>query len=351
VVIRIVQALMSVFTAFFVYLLTQKITKKNAYFKNIPLISFGLTLLCPFLILFVSILFSETLFSFLIVLSVLFFIYAMDGPTKYYFYSGIFIGLAFMTRPVIFAFPICMGFAFFFANHSNPKKFLIRIGVYLLPFFTIWGIWIARNYIAFDRFIPMTAQDGVFLLVGTYPPNRYENDLPTEAKKETGTFVFIPESERIEVVKNMRKKAFQRILDYPFQYVLYCIQRIPILWFSSYSHYISINEEFGCLLKNFTKNWYNNIKNMQLLTIKFFLLLINIFYLITGAIGMLLLSKKWSTVFPLYILIFYFTLIHLPLGFANARYVIPIYPFFLIFCSFGMFYIFQKFKREKIGIF
>src|SRR3989338_699026 len=336
--IRIVQTVLSMITAFLVYLIAKAIIKKNDTLSTLPIVSFVLTLLCTFLILFVSILFAETLTAFLITLSLLLFLYGIyENKLIFYFFSGISIGLAFMTRPEVFAFPIILAATHLFINlHKITVR---RIATYLLPFFLIWSIWIARNYFAFNKFIPITAQAGIGLLVGTYPPNRYIKDFPKEVAGEYSKVRFIPEKERVDVVLDMKRRAFQRILKHPLQYIGFCIQRIPILWISSYTHYIGIYDTLSNIFNDIKikiKEHKSFFREGWLVLIKVTLYLFNIFSVVLGILGMFLLGKKITYTYPLYITVIYFTLVHIPLGLASPRYVIKILPIFLIFSSVGV---------------
>lgn len=348
--IRIVQAILSMITAFFVYLIAKVIIRKNDTLSTLPLVGFILTLLCPFLIIFVSILFAETLTAFLITLSLLLFLYGIyDNKLIFYFFSGISIGLAFMTRPEVFAFPIILAAAHLFIN---PHKITVRhIATYLLPFFLIWSIWIVRNYFAFNKFIPITAQAGTGLLVGTYPPNRYIKDFPEEVAEEYSKVRFIPEEERVDVVLDMEARAFKRITEHPLQYIGFCIQRIPILWISSYTHYIGIDDTLSDMFNNIKikiKEHKSFFREGWLVLIKVNLYLLNIFSVILGILGMFLLGKSLTYTYPLYIAILYFTLVHIPLGLASPRYVIKILPVFLIFTSAGGGCLYYWFKRHSL---
>ena len=349
--IRIVQTVLSMITAFLVYLIAKAIIKKNDTLSTLPIVSFVLTLLCPFLILFVSILFAETLTAFLITLSLLLFLYGIyENKLIFYFFSGISIGLAFMTRPEVFAFPIILAATHLFINlHKITVR---RIATYLLPFFLIWSIWIARNYFAFNKFIPITAQAGTGLLVGTYPPNRYIKDFPKEVAEEYSKVRFIPEEERVDVVLDMKRRAFQRILEHPLQYMGYCIQRIPILWISSYTHYIGIDDTLSNIFNDIKikiKEHKSFFREGWLVLIKVTLYLFNIFSVVLGILGMFLLGKKITYTYPLYITVIYFTLVHIPLGLASPRYVIKILPIFLIFSSVGVAYLYYWFKRHSLN--
>lgn len=341
VIIRIVQAILSIATAFFVYFIAKKIIRDGKP-DYLPISSLAFALLCPFLILFVSILFAETLDAFLVTLSLLFFIYGIHEEKKYlYFLSGLIMGLSFMTRPEACFLPVLLSAVFFFANLKDIKKTVKYIGIFLFPFFIIWGAWVVRNYIAFDRFVPITTQGGALLLIGTYPPNRYEKDFPKEVKDEYIKFRFIPEKERIGVVLDMRKRAIQRILNQPLLYMAYCLERIPILWLNSYAHYIGIDATLGDLFRGLmsgAKVYKEEQRSVWCILIKSFLYSVSSFYLITGLLGVILLMKYWLKIYPLYLALIYFTLIHLPLGDASPRYVVKILPVFMIFSAAGTIY-------------
>lgn len=346
VVIRIVQAILSILTAFFVYFITRKIISDDRL-SHLPILSLALTLLCPFLILFVSILFTETLVAFLVTLSLLLFIYGINEDKKiFYFFSGLITGLAFMTRPEAFAFPFVLSVVFFFNNLNNFRKAVKYIGIFLLPFFIIWGAWIARNYLAFHRFAPISAQDGALLLIGTYPPVRYEKYFPEEIKEEYMRFPYLTETERIAVTADMRKRAFERIRKYPLRCATYYFQRIPILWIGSYWHYLGRDDTFSDLFMDIRKSRKDFFIKSGLILLKVSLFIISIFYVVSGILGMILWIKKWKTIYPLYLTLIYFTVILMPLGGASTRHTIKIMPIFLIFSALGILHVYYWIKEN-----
>lgn len=347
--VRIAQAVLSLITALFAYLIARRIAFQGRL-SSLPVLSAAFNLLCPFLIIFVSILFTETLDTFLITLALLLFIYGISSGKKVqYFFSGAAMGLAFLTRPEAFAFPLLLSAALLLVNLRNPRQAIKYAGIFLLPFFLLWGAWIARNYFTFHKFVPITTQDAALLLIGTYPPNRYEKDFPKDIKDEYIKFRFVPEKERIGVVIDMRKRAIQRILDQPLLYIAYCLQRIPILWVNSYAHYIGIDTALGDLARGFisgVKGHKESLRSAGQILIKSFLYSVNIFYLVTGLWGIILLMKYWLKIYPLYLALVYFTLIHLPLGDASPRYVVKILPVLLIFSAAGALNMYSRSKNR-----
>ena len=83
----------------------------------------------------------------------------------------------------------------------------------------------------------------------------------------------------------------------------------------------------------------------MIILIKLSLIFINILYVSTAVVGIVLLSKYWRKYYPLLMIPLYFTLIHMVLGRADARYALPAYPIMLIFSAYGLLFIQGQLKK------
>ncbi|HLW73999.1 MAG TPA: glycosyltransferase family 39 protein [Gammaproteobacteria bacterium] len=165
------QALMGVATVLLVFLLTSRITGPMT-----GLLAAALVAMSPHLVNASLYMLTETLFTLLLVLSVLVFSLHTRGPRWYLpalFASGVLMGVTALTRPVLEFFPLAI---FLLLALSYPRRQALKgAAVLLLGFALVWTPWIARNYISLG-----TSGDSGTLLetlaAGVYPDMEYNHD-------------------------------------------------------------------------------------------------------------------------------------------------------------------------------
>ncbi len=116
----IIQILMSGLTALLVYFIAFK--SFASYQRQVASLSYILVLFCPFLWFFARMLFTETLVTFLVTLSILFIILSLKkGRYWLFFSSGLIMGLALLTRPAMVLLPIFLIFLIILAKEKRDK--------------------------------------------------------------------------------------------------------------------------------------------------------------------------------------------------------------------------------------
>lgn len=136
----------------------------------------SLTAISPHLISAATYILSETLFSVLLILSLLVLsLHARGG--RWYLPSllvgGLLLGAATLTRPVMELFSLAVIFLLWL-NHDH-RTALRGAAVLLLGFFLAWGPWMARNYLVLGK----TGDSGNMvqtLAIGMYPDFEYNHD-------------------------------------------------------------------------------------------------------------------------------------------------------------------------------
>lgn len=84
-------------------------------------------------------------------------IFTSKPQIKYYIINGIFLAWIFFLRPFLGLYFIpALTFIIFQAFHHKIKikKIILRLVIFMLPFILFESIWITRNHIAFNKFIP-----------------------------------------------------------------------------------------------------------------------------------------------------------------------------------------------------
>lgn len=226
------------------------------------------------------------------------------GKKRYFIVGGIVWGMAVMFRPTMAAFPAIVFFYWLF------KKVKLRQMVHfalcaVIPFVIILSPWVIRNYIVFDRFIPLTLSSGNPKLQGTII-----GYLPQEREK---VFAAI-DMEGIaigddEISNDIREN---QLALRSFEYNIKNNTVVYILWYT-----------IGKTLCNFAAPyiWYPIFTGTFIPIGVYHLFLIILF--VWGAFKMIVSKKITPDIWLLLIAVIFFNCIHLPY-YCFPRYVYPV---------------------------
>lgn len=353
-VVFIIQILLSALTALLIYFIAFESFVSHQ--RQIASLSYILVLFCPFLWFFARMLFTETLVTFWVTLSVLFIILALKkGSYWLFFSSGLIMGLALLTRPAVVLLPISLIFLIMLAKEKRDKfsSLAKKCGICMFGVMLIWSPWIIRNYIIYNEFVPLTGGvSGQYLYMGTFSFNKNSPDYIWNRKEEVERFDYYLSKgnnykEFLALDKQSKREAFKRIKDKPLTYLKYSVERIPILWLSSFSQWFNFETPLRQLIGEFREKISEKqdfTKELKFILIKLFLSFINFLYVSTAVVGMALLSRHWRKYYPLLMVPLYFTLAHMFLGMATTRYTVPALPILLIFSACGLLFLGERLK-------
>lgn len=255
-----------------------------------------------------TIILTEVLFKFLLLLLIYISIYALEERKLfYYIVGGIIWGLCCLIRPTIAAFPAVILLMWIIKKYSFKEMVKYAL-VTILMFTVVMSPWWLRNYIVFDKFIPLTVSSGNPFLQGTYINYDQSVDYTPYELGETA----------IETNENETKAGLYRLKTYaikePGRYALwYTLGKSRILWNNPFYW----KETFG----------------VPFVAAKYFHQLI----LLLGVIETIILFvKKQKKFMFLFLTAAYFSLIYLPY-FTMARYSYPIMPIVFIMASLSLY--------------
>ncbi len=139
------QLIIAALTVVFVYKIGLKV-----FSQKIALIAALVFSVEPNWVYLSSCLLTETLFIFLFIVSIYYFInFLIEKRQLHLFFSGIFLGLATLTRPAAeLAIIIFIPFIFFI-RLKDKKKIIFAILILLISFYAVLSPWIVRNKINF----------------------------------------------------------------------------------------------------------------------------------------------------------------------------------------------------------
>ena len=302
--IRFLQSIISSFTSVYIYLLGKKV-----FSERVGWISGLIACVYPFFIFYTGFLLTETLFIFLVVLTIYTFIELVEKQNLCMsIKAGLFLGITGLCRPTIqLFFPVSIFLILFFKDEMKIKFKKILFGS--LSFFITLSPWVIRNYSIFHKIIPGTTMGGRVFWEGNNPyseggPCRY---FPEEIEK-------LPEVERDIVYY---KKTVEIIRKNPYNF----------LW----------------LLQNKFKRFWNVVPNAsgftkplyQVISVMSFGIILPFFVL-----GFIL-TLQFKQALYIHSLIILFTIFHM-LFLASIRYRVPIEPFYIIFAVYGFFWLYER---------
>jgi 4-amino-4-deoxy-L-arabinose transferase-like glycosyltransferase len=139
------QVVLSALIPFFVYVLAGILIPHNMLISTIALLCSAFH---PGLIYFSGVLSTETIFLIVFLMFLMCFFQAMkERSARLLVGAGICLGLASLTRPLGEYIFLLTPILFFFLYHDNHViKKIIAFSVFVCSYFSIVGIWIARNY-------------------------------------------------------------------------------------------------------------------------------------------------------------------------------------------------------------
>ena len=268
-----------------------------------------LAALYPPLIVYCEILQSETLFTFLLIFFVLFWILAIQRTRWIYFLSaGFFLGLLNLCRGTLVFFPFFMlAIPIFF--EQERKKWRRYLALIAVSFFVL-SPWTWRNFKVYDAFIPSAGGGPESFWAGTLPIDRQQHygDFP-----EFKNLNFPPTVKGVESL--FTAEAVSNIKKNPKAYGIITFQKLCFF----------IAKPIGQELVSKRSHFW-----AQALTAFHFMILI---LLVKGVVLLRLKKIEFSI---LYCVIIYFALLHI-LTNPMPRYRLPIEALFLIFASAALF--------------
>lgn len=287
----------------------------------------------------INYLYTEVIFTILLLLLIYLTLIAFDeNKIKFYAWAGFVWALAVLVRSTIAVFPIVILIMFLIKRYSFAQIAKISLVVTAI-FCAVMSPWWIRNYIVFDRFIPLTISSGMPMLEGSVIWQvGSENDVEEliifwrERIADMGRDEIARDSKELleaqENIKNSFRDDFGKALRW------HTLDKMYIQW--RHAWISTAFTDFNDRIKNtFTAAQYEHV-----------LILV---FAVVGAIFML--ATKANRVNRVYLLliILYFNFIHLPF-IPIPRYMLPIMPLVIVFSCYGgvRVYSWMQLKKDVI---
>lgn len=317
----IVQALLSTLTCFMIYLLGKEIAN-----QKVGLLAALVTGIYPANVLTVSMIMTETLFTFLLVVMILLLTKAVENKKNISFLSvGVMLGLLSLCRPAVLLYPLFL-LVIIWMFYENKVQCLRHFIVMLAAFLLILAPWMIRNQIVFHNFVPVTTNGGRVLWFGNYPLVDSSNWWPVtdmerleKMRMETNEVARHLIEERqitnpVEIDKMFRREAIKNILNNPLGFLKLCVSKVGIFWLSPLEGTYIIRAKSGALSLVWNLGKY--------------------LIVILAIVGIIKTRKDWKRLLPIFSFLVYFTVIH-TLIHSIRRFNYPLLPIVSIFVAIG----------------
>lgn len=289
------QIVLGAATVVLVYLIASE-----RFSHTVALVAALIMTLAPMTNKYTAVILTETLFTFLITLSVFFW-----GKNKAVA-AGLAFGLAALTRPIIIPF-VCGLLLLSLLPRWRPHR--RTYGIILIVMLAVSSVWIVRNAIVFEKFILIQSVGyGINLFGGTIETPMLNENWP----KALSEFAAAEEAVSSETERDRMffRKAIKRIKSDPVHYLKVRLKQYPRLFLDT----------GGYLDDRWITKWVFVAGNI-------IVLLLAIFGIFTERKRLVALSH--IILFPIFL-----SLIHLPMW-IESRYSLPIMPLIVILATVG----------------
>ena len=309
---KIAMAIVSTFTIYLIAKLTFLIGRDT----RAALISAGIASIYPFFIFYSSLLLSETIFIFFFVL----FVYTIiDHDSSIGGRSGVTAGLTHLTKPTLFyCFPV-IWFWQYVVLGVRGKTIWISVLVFSLIVFS-WGL---RNYHVFGEFVFTTSGSGQVLWEGNNPWNK-TGGVSGTFQNPDAYLQSLPEGlDELPQDRWKKSKAIDHIVDNPILFASLGVKKFFRFW-----------------------SLWPNSKEYSSLRYKLMSLLSFGVVLSGTLVGVFWLREHNRVLSLLYLLIIYFTAIHM-VTIGSIRYRLPVEPFLIVITSLVLAKVIRRIPRAK----
>ncbi|HBU69411.1 MAG TPA: hypothetical protein DEE98_03400 [Elusimicrobia bacterium] len=328
--VGIIQSVLGAFASILIYKLS-----KEYFSERVSLTALYASALYPVLISYCGPVLTETLFSFMLVLSALFIARAVKNRSVFYYLTaGLVFGLVNLTRPDTILLPFLL-LAAMLVNYEKKRTvlphFLLFVFAAAVPFIP----WTARNYSKFHYVFPgqsgalgaLVRSDAWYAMNDTTEENKIEfdkwNRYLESVQKELGP---------AEAEKKLLNEGIEIILRHPVKFSALVAKRFPRFWITSHSSMFSISEPNSAYL---SRGQY------LILGVKTALLGLHVLLLASALMGIWLAKTRLREASFLLVLVFYSSL-YVFVDIPNRHHV-PYMPFIIIFSSVAVSYLMDKF--------
>lgn len=316
----IFQAFISSLTCIIIYYIGKTVIN-----KKVGIISALIAAIYPTFILYSGMLHTETLFIFLLPLSILYLLKVHEEPSaKNLIITGVSFGLATLVRPIILGFiPFILLWMLLSSKDSKDrKKNLMKFIAIFLIAMVVVSPWTIRNYNVHQEFVLVSTNGGVCFWSGNNPD-------ATGRVLEKGNDAMLwtiwnMTDDEVAREKLFYKKGFEFIKENPSKFLVLGAKKFAYFWGF-------ILPFFSCYLYGY---FIHPIPNWLFMLLAPLTVLPYAVVLPLAIFGIVFYQKCDKKSVLLFLLMFYYVLIHCII-LSSTRYHLPLVPFLIIFAAYG----------------
>ena len=302
---KLFQVLLQGLSLYLIFLISRKV-----FNSGIGLLACGIDLLYTAEIYASNLVLTEVIFKFFLLLLIYISLWAIESKSlKLYLWGGVIWTGAVYFRPTLGAFPLVILLMWIKERYSWGEiiKFTSTV---LMVFLCLMSPWWIRNYLTFDRFIPLTLSSGNPFYQGTF----------IHYDQSSGRLPYELGSSEIELNTNETQAGLQRLKTYvpqePLKYLYwYTLGKTVFFWATPFYWkeilgvpFILVYAYHPAILGFGIYGWLRSRQSQTGNTLGKSLLIITLLY---------------------------FNLVYLPY-YTFARYAFPIMPFVMVFAAYGL---------------
>lgn len=337
------QAVVGGLTSWLVYVLGRRLIDDRA-----AALGGGLAAASPHLAAYAGTLLSETVATFLLVITILLVLQVRGtGSGRVAVLLGLSAGALALTAPRFALLPIAL--LGWLALGHLPRRFVLRSVFFVgAGYLLVLSPWVARNAMVFSAVIPFTVnKQAVPLWAAAARIDLYNYSAVGELARtepllarlyEVYSVTAGPEpellAERRRLDEALTADAWRRIAEDPGAYIRHRLQVVPYLWIqpAAYAgHFVAPfsdqNDNLSVMIQH--GRW----SAVALRSLSILVFTVGLFG--GAAMGMWILRRRWRDVSLFYLPAVYLTAIHAPLWIEH-RYSIPAHPFLWLIAGLGI---------------
>lgn len=351
--IILLQILIAVLTCYFVSGLARLLTN-NFFISNAAALIVAIDL--PSVAL-ANLVLTETLFTFLLVLSFYFFIrYFQKEKTADLVMTAIFSGLLILCRPIAFFIPFLFSMFIIFRSFRSISNLFKQLILYSGIVFLTLSPWLIRNKITFEHYFLSVIREHNLLnyQAGAVYAERFSRTLPNAQSilrwKTFRSFKGNAHEQPYEYAKFIEREAWSVISDNPGIFLKEQAKQIAYFFFKPTRAFFEIQlgnwgQGYNTVPRNF-KVFDNFLKGTSKITMALVLFQVLMMTIICAALIFgFAYMKKNQLKDPLILFLFTiicFSLMNLP-PVTEARFRVPVIPLIAIISACGLYYIKNKY--------
>jgi len=317
--VQVFQSIIGAITVIIIFLLCSEI------FENKIIANLTSLALCiyPPLIVYTQIIGSETLYTFLLSVTIYFLNKGLkDRKEKIFLLGSLFLGVTNICRSTTIFYIFFLGIGLWFIpeikNLKWLKTFILGVIISFIPVIP----WTVRNYLTFDRFLLVNTSSGELFWSGTYIP--WDGICKTDRDQNFFEKFNLPNP--VDNERKMFKEGIKNIFDSPLGFLKLTIKKFLRFWF----------QPVGAVLVS---------KKFRVLS--YIIYLLHFFWIILAIYGFIKSPNK-ILYSPLTVLFIYYGIMHNLIA-PIARYRLPIEPYIMIFAVYGFYHlILKKESRQNV---